>query len=228
MRISEFIPQSLIDYPDKICSIIFTSPCNLKCGYCHNPSLVKENPKNIPEENILSLLNTQKEFIDAVTITGGEPTLHNDLKDFIKKIKDLNIYVKLDTNGTNPKIIEELLKENLINYIAMDIKAPLSMYEKVVNTKINLEDIKLSIDIIKNSSILYEFRTTVVPIIIKSKQIEEISQCIANAKLYVLQQYHNIVVLDSKFKFIEPYEKNILEDFKKIAEKYIKKVEIRP
>jgi len=143
---------SLIDYPHKISAIIFTIGCNFKCPFCHNPELVnpKLYPEKIAEEEVFNFLKNRKEKLDAVVITGGEPTLHKELYQFISKIKSMDFLVKLDTNGTYPNILNRLIKDNLLNYIAMDIKGSLDRYEDVVATKVNLENIKDSINIILN------------------------------------------------------------------------------
>lgn len=143
---------SLIDYPHKISAIIFTIGCNFKCPFCHNPELVnpKLYPEKIAEEEVFNFLKNRKEKLDAVVITGGEPTLHKELYQFISKIKSMDFLVKLDTNGTYPNILNRLIKDNLLNYIAMDIKGSLDRYEDIVATKVNLENIKDSINIILN------------------------------------------------------------------------------
>lgn len=143
---------SLIDYPHKISAIIFTTGCNFRCPYCHNPELVnpKLYPERITEEEVFNFLKNRKEKLDAVVITGGEPTLHKDLYKFISKLKSMGFLIKLDTNGTYPNILNRLIKDNLLNYIAMDIKGSLDRYEEIVGTKVNLEKINESIKIILN------------------------------------------------------------------------------
>jgi pyruvate formate lyase activating enzyme len=143
---------SLIDYPHKISAIIFTIGCNFRCPFCHNPELVnpKLYPEKIPEKDVLEFLESRRGKLDAVVITGGEPSLHKDLYQFISKIKYMGFLVKLDTNGTNPNILNRLIKDNLLNYIAMDIKGSLDRYEEIVGTKVDLGKIKKSINIILN------------------------------------------------------------------------------
>lgn len=141
---------SLIDYPHKISAIIFTIGCNFRCPFCHNPELVNPElyPEKIPENNVFEFLESRREKLDAVVISGGEPTLHKDLYQFISKLKSMGFLIKLDTNGTYPNILNRLIKDNLLNYIAMDIKGSLDRYEEIVTTKVNLENIKDSINII--------------------------------------------------------------------------------
>src|SRR5574344_1018421 len=154
---------SLLDFPDKISAIVFTKGCNFHCGYCHNPELFELNsPENWNKNSIIEFLKTRVVKLDEVVVTGGEPTIYDDLVQFIKEIKHLNLLVKLHTNGTNPNMLDKLIKNNLIDYIAMDIKAPLDKYSFITNSKIATQLIQSSIDILKKSSVPFEFRTTVV------------------------------------------------------------------
>ncbi|MBR2386976.1 anaerobic ribonucleoside-triphosphate reductase activating protein, partial [bacterium] len=153
---------SLIDYPEKLTAVVFTIGCNFRCGYCHNPELIKlkEDSKILDEEDFFAYLEKRKGLLDAVTITGGEPTLQNDLADFIKRVKDMGFLVKLDTNGCSPEILEKLINEKLLDYIAMDIKNSIDNYNKVVRNFTDKEKILKSINLIMNSGVDYEFRTT--------------------------------------------------------------------
>ncbi len=197
--------MTLIDYPSKVAAIIFTVGCNFRCRFCYNTRLV--NPKlfkdfeTIEEEEIIMFLKTRIGKLDAVVITGGEPTLQFDLKIFIKKIKNMGFLVKLDTNGTNPNIIVDLLNEKLVDYIAMDIKNDLTEnnYQKIVNTNVDIKAIKKSIDLITNSGIDYEFRTTAAPGVTK-ESIKNIVNYIKGAKKYYLQEFQAGEVLDNTCK----------------------------
>ncbi|MGC8971837.1 MAG: anaerobic ribonucleoside-triphosphate reductase activating protein, partial [bacterium] len=154
---------SLIDYPGKISAVIFTKGCNFRCPYCHNPELVIFDGKDLIEEDyIFSFLREKRGKLDGVVLTGGEPTLQSDLINFLKEIKGLGFFTKLDTNGSNPEVIERLLEEKILDYIAMDIKANLEKYNDVTHSNVDIEKIKKSIDIIMHSGIDYEFRTTIV------------------------------------------------------------------
>ena len=133
MKIKGLQKQTLLDYPDKLACTIFIFGCNFRCGFCHNPELIVEDGREeIKEDYILDFLKERKGFIDAVCITGGEPTLNNDLPNFIRKVKELGFLVKLDTNGSNPEMLKQLIDDNLLDYIAMDIKAPLEKYDSMV------------------------------------------------------------------------------------------------
>ncbi|MEA5000849.1 MAG: anaerobic ribonucleoside-triphosphate reductase activating protein [Endomicrobiaceae bacterium] len=162
MRIGGFQKFSLIDFPQKTSAIIFTQGCNFRCEYCHNPELVYHNLFKIPisVEEIFSFLELRKKQLDAVVITGGEPTCQDDIEDFIYKIKTIGYLIKLDTNGSNPQILKSIIDKNLIDFIAMDIKAPFDKYSYLTCVPVDIEKIRSSIDIIKNSKIKFEFRTT--------------------------------------------------------------------
>lgn len=220
---------SLIDYPGKVASVIFLSRCNFRCPYCHNGELVfDEIKKDIPPEDILKFLEKKKKWLDGVCITGGEPTLHKGLVDFAREIKKRDFLVKVDTNGTNPSMVEQLLKEKLVDYIAMDIKAPLEEYEKVTKTKVDKKAIQKTINLLMESNIDYEFRTTVVPGLFDEKDAEEIGKWLKGAKKFCIQQFRNIdKTLDPEFQKIGSYNIGKLEEFKKIISRNIKNVEIR-
>ena len=207
MLIGGFQKQSLIDYPGKICSIVFTVGCNFRCPFCHNSELViPEQIKtlaDIKEEEVLNYLKDKHKFIDAVEITGGEPTLHKDLIDFIRKLKAMDYLVKLDSNGTHPEIIKKVINEGLIDYYAMDIKAPLNFesYNKVVGgvlTEEMFDKIKETIKIVMGSNIMYEFRTTAIKGLHTKGDIIQICKDIIGAKRYVIQKYNPENVLDEK------------------------------
>jgi len=221
MKIGGLQKLSLIDYPGKTAATVFLVGCNFKCGFCHNPELVKGNIPEISEKEFFSFLDERKDFLDGVCITGGEPTIHKDLISFVKKIKKKGFLVKLDTNGSNPEMLKKLL--GLIDFVAMDIKTSKKGYDKAVGKKVDFKKIEKSVELIKNSKVDYEFRTTVVPGIVGD--FEEIGKWLKGVKKYVLQQFQNKKVLDKSFKKIEPYSN--FKDFEKILKKYIKNIEIR-
>jgi pyruvate formate lyase activating enzyme len=201
MLIGGFQRFSLIDYPGKICAIVFTQGCNFRCPYCHNPELV--DPKlfshPIPEADIFAFLETRRGKLDAVVITGGEPTLQPDLIDFISKTKALNFLVKLDTNGSSPGILRELIELNIVDYLAMDVKAPLERYQEITNSKVDQAKIKASIELIRHSGLDYEFRTTVVKSQLGKNDILAIGKLIRGSKRYIMQKFVPETVLDQKF-----------------------------
>jgi pyruvate formate lyase activating enzyme len=231
MKIKGFIKNTLIDYPGKIAAMIFLPNCNFRCSFCFNPELIfdSEKLKDIKEEEILCFLKKQKKWIDGVVISGGEPTLHNDLPEFIKKIKDIGYLVRIYTNGANPEMLKQLIDDKMIDSIAMDIKAPLTEedYETVTNIKGMLERVKKSILLIMKSNLEYEFRTTVVPSVHSEKDIEEIAKHIRGAKLFVLQKFLPDNALDDKLKKLKTQSNEEMEKLAKIAEKYVKNVKWR-
>jgi len=224
MKIGGLQKFSLIDYPDRICAIIFTQGCNFRCGYCHNPELVLPEKflPSLDQSKILTFLQTRQGKLDAIVITGGEPTLHQDLPAFIKKIKKLGFLVKLDTNGTNPKMLEQLLDKKLLNYIAMDIKAPLEKYQKVVCRLVNVNQIKKSIRLIIKSQIDYEFRTTVVAGQLTKADLIKIGEVIQGAKNYVLQRFVPTKANNPDFLQRKSYSKAWFQQAQKKLKNYVK------
>ncbi|MBN2127367.1 MAG: anaerobic ribonucleoside-triphosphate reductase activating protein [Candidatus Diapherotrites archaeon] len=222
---------TLLDYPDKIACIFFTPGCNFRCGFCYNKQLVL-TPNTLPkitEQEALEFLEKRKKYLEAIVITGGEPTLHwNELKKFVLKAKKLGYLIKLDSNGTNPEAIKEAIEEKLIDYIAMDIKSSLENYSKAVGTEVNTENIKKSIELIMNSGIDYEFRSTIIPEIYSNKDAIKISELINGAKKYFLQQFVPAeTMIDESFKEKKRYSFSEAVELKKILEKTIQKVELR-
>lgn len=181
---------TLVDFPGKVAAIVFTQGCNFRCGYCHNPELLDFKIEPLcSEKEFFEFLKTRHGKLDGVVITGGEPTLQSGLYDFIKKIKALGFLVKLDTNGTNPEILKCLLSEKLIDYVAMDIKAPIDKYSDIIGVDIKKENILKSIGIIINSDIDYEFRTTVIKSQLSYNDFDKIGVMIKGARLYYLQKF---------------------------------------
>ena len=220
---------SLIDYPEKICAIVFTQGCNFRCPYCHNPELVEPKlfSQPIPEDEIFSFLEKRKGKLEAVEITGGEPTLQPDLIEFTEKIKDMGFLVKLDSNGTNPNIVEKAIKNKLVNYLAMDIKAPLEKYRDVVKVNVDTDKIKRSIDLMMNSGIDYELRTTVVKSLLNKNDLRKIGELIQGARLYVLQKFVPSKLLDPKFLREVNYSDEEFEEFKQMMLNYVEDCVIR-
>lgn len=213
---------SLIDFPEKISAIIFTQGCNFRCGYCHNPELLNRADAKYSEEEIFEFLKSRVGKLDGVVITGGEPTLQKDLKTFIEKIKGMGFCVKLDTNGTNPEMLEDLINSNLLDYVAMDIKSSIINYEKTVSVNVNIDNIKKSINLLKNSDIKYEFRTTVLKSLISKEDFEQIGKEIEGAKKYYLQKFVSTKIYDENLKDEQNYSD---EEFENIAQDLRKSIE---
>lgn len=191
MKISGFDKLTLLNYPDKLACTIFTSGCNLRCPFCHNSGLVTNNYNEISFDSIYEYLKKRIGILDGVCITGGEPLIHADIKNYIKKIKDLGYLVKIDTNGCNPKLLKELIDLKLVDYIAMDIKNIYSKYDITSGVKVNIDNIKKSISIIENSGIDYEFRTTIVKEFHSTQDIKEILSYISSNSNYYIQNFKN-------------------------------------
>jgi len=227
MKIKGLQKQTVIDYPKKIACTIFTFGCNFRCSYCHNPELVIDDGRpEIKKEVILEFLKNRKGFLDGVCITGGEPTINKDLPDFISKIKELGFLVKLDTNGSNPEMLKELIEKKLVDYIAMDIKAPLEFYENIANVKVNRKNIQKSIDLIKKMK-EYEFRITVVPEMFDGKQAKSIGEWLKGSKRFFIQQFRGIKTLDKNFINKKAFSKEELTDFCNILKPYFETCKIR-
>ncbi len=229
MQIKGFQKTSLVDYPGKIVSVIFLTNCNFRCPYCHNPEIVLNDPKieEIPEEEVINYIIAKKKWIDGICITGGEPSLHKDLDKFIAKVKKGGFLVKLDTNGSNPDMIKDLLDKKLLDFISMDIKSNLDNYEKVAKTKVDLEKIKQSVDLIKNSEIDYEFRTTVLPELHTREDLKKIGEWLKRSKSFAIQNFRPGKCLDPSYNKKKGFSKEELEDFRLMVEKYFEKVEVR-
>ncbi|MFA5431397.1 MAG: anaerobic ribonucleoside-triphosphate reductase activating protein [Candidatus Paceibacterota bacterium] len=228
MTIGGLQKVTLVDYPGKLACTVFLSGCNFRCPFCYSKELVLEREiKNHPqmsEDYFFDFLKEKKELLEGCVICGGEPTIHGELLiDFIRKIKKEGFLVKLDTNGTNPEVIKRLINEKLIDYVAMDIKAPLikEKYEGACGVGFDIEKIKESISLIKNSEINYEFRTTVVSGIHTEEDIINIAKGIAPANKYFIQRFRGEKgTIDSKFEtaipFSDQFYKNIEDAIKNL------------
>ncbi len=221
---------SLVNYPSKICSVLFIGGCNFLCHYCYNPSLVLTFPciPTIPIQKVLSELEARKKYVDGICITGGEPTIYDELPLLIKEIKKLGYSVKLDTNGTNPSMLKELIYNKIVDYIAMDIKATENNYYKIVGRKVDINSINESIKILLNSDIDYEFRTTLIKGELTEEDIITIGRWLRGAKRYCLQQFRNTTeLIDNSFKNKSCYSKSEMEVLKNKVEQYFNEVILR-
>lgn len=229
MLIAGLQKSSLLDYPERIAAVVFTCGCNFRCGYCHNPNILTavSSDKLTDETAVFSFLKQRVGKLDAVVVSGGEPTLMKDLEEFVERVKEMGFLVKLDTNGTNPETVKNLVKKGLLDYIAMDIKAPLNKYHKAANTDINTDKIVESIDFIVNCNLDYEFRTTVVKSQLDEKDFENIGKLIKGAKRYYLQKFVNARTLDPKFSEEKTYSDLEFEKIISILKNYIQEVYVR-
>jgi len=212
--------------------VLFTSGCNFDCPYCHNPDLANGCAKYSPfstENGVYDFLDSRKAFLDGVVISGGEPTLQKDLVSICEKVKNMGYPVKLDTNGSRPRVLKQLIDDGLVDYIAMDIKTDPFHYSPLIKKDCKPDNIISSIRIIMESELAYEFRTTCIKPIVNKQVIESISRRIKGAMLYVLQQFQNTDVLHPEFfqENEEPYDHDELLHFKSIAEPWVKRCIVR-
>ena len=221
---------SMIDYPGKISTIIFTGNCNMRCPFCQNPDLINnlEKMPDLDENKILNFLKKRKDKIDGVCISGGEPLIYEDIPELIKKIKDLGLLIKLDTNGLNPELLKKIIEEKIVDYIAMDIKSDKENYSKAAGINLDIKKIEESVELIKNSGINYEFRSTIVPDFFNEKIIENIGKWLKGSKKYTLQQFRSTVpLLDKSFEKKKPFKEEMFKKFKEILKKDIDNIGIR-
>ncbi|OGE83838.1 MAG: anaerobic ribonucleoside-triphosphate reductase activating protein [Candidatus Doudnabacteria bacterium RIFCSPHIGHO2_02_FULL_43_13b] len=221
---------TLIDYPGKLATTVFTVGCNFRCPFCHNPELVDSRQFTVNsnlEKEFFKFLKSRKGKLDGVCVTGGEPLIQPDIFEFIKKIKKLGFLVKLDTNGSRPDALKKIIDGKIVDYIAMDIKNSKKRYSETCGYKTDIKRLELSVDLIRNSGIDYEFRTTVVPGIHAEKDFADIVEWISGAKNYYLQKYREIKILDPRLKRKTKGKKIDLEKIKSKIEKNFGKVGIR-
>jgi pyruvate formate lyase activating enzyme len=193
---------SLVDYPGKTCAILFTRGCNFRCPYCHNPELVwpEQYAPEISLEGVMDFLRQRRGLLEAVTITGGEPTLHADLPAVARAIKELGFALKLDSNGSRPDVLRKLIEDGLVDYVAMDVKAPLSQYARVCGAEISVEPIRESIALLLQGRVDYEFRTTVDRALLDEQDLLEIGEMIRGAGKYYLQKLNDFNAKDPQSK----------------------------
>ena len=227
MQILGLNKTTLLDYPEHVAATVFTGGCNFRCPFCHNMDLVLgEVEPALSTEDFFAFLEKRKGILDGVCITGGEPTLQKDLLDFIRGIRDKGYLVKLDTNGYRPKVLEELLRENLLDYVAMDIKSSVENYPRVTGmADLDVTGIQESVSLLKSAGIPYEFRTTVVKGLHRIDEFDEIGRWLQGAEAYFLQAFReNEKVPD---KSLSSFSEAEMREMKQLAERYIERVELR-
>ncbi|MFH1288536.1 MAG: anaerobic ribonucleoside-triphosphate reductase activating protein [bacterium] len=230
MKIKGYIETSLVDWDGKITSVIFLPGCNFKCVFCHNHKLVSGGGDlpDIPWGEIKKKLLCYKGWIDGVCISGGEPAMNPELSGLIEEIKTLGFLVKLDTNGAFPDLLKNLFGKNLIDYAAMDLKAPLDeRYNIITQTNVDLSKIKESINLLLDGKIGYEFRTTLVPGYLGKEGLIAIAKEIKGAEKFVLQNFNPYDTLDVNLKKVQPYTETEMNEFKEAVEKYVRFSKVR-
>jgi pyruvate formate lyase activating enzyme len=220
MVIGGFQKFSLADFPGKISAIVFTRGCNFRCPYCHNPELVDPARfvQEVSEQEVLRFLASRVRQLQGVVITGGEPTLHADLPLVLAKIRELGFAIKLDTNGSNPDLLQGLIRDSLVDYIAMDIKAPLGAYRRVAGVPVRGEDIERSVDLVIGSGLLHEFRTTFVGSLLSTDDMKAIARIVRGCARYVVQGFRPSRTLDLKLRTTARPDRGSLQTIRKLME----------
>lgn len=231
MQIGGLQKVTLIDFPGRIAATVFLIGCNFKCPWCYSrelvlPEEIKKQPR-ISEKDFFDFLKERKGLLEGVVLCGGEPTINKELPAFIKKIRKAGFLVKLDTNGSNPKMLEKLINDNLIDYAAMDVKLPRERYPEIFGKKVKIGNIEKSIKILKQGKIDYEFRTTVVPTVLNKEDILKIAHWIKPAKRYYLQNFRPEKTINPKFEKIKPYPQEYLLEIQKAISPFFEVCQIR-
>jgi pyruvate formate lyase activating enzyme len=224
MKFSGIQKTSLVDYPNRVASVLFTPGCNLRCPYCHNWRIVIDpKPPFLNDEAALNILEERTRFVDAVVVTGGEPTIHKELPRFLKRLKKKGFAVKLDTNGLNPRALEECLP--YVDYVALDVKTSLGKYRRLGAE--NTAELVHTIEILKTGKVECEFRTTVVPGFISEEDIVEIGELVKGVKNFALQQFVPEDTLDKAFSSVKPYPMESIVSFGEQMKGYAENVTLR-
>lgn len=204
----------MIDYPGKIASVLFTQGCNFRCPYCHNAALVTDAQEAKDLEDVMDYLKSRKKFVDAVVISGGEPTLHADLLPFLKELKQEGFSIKLDTNGTRPNRLNQWINAGVIDFVAMDIKQAIPQYGHLVQKPVDLEAIEESVALIRMSGLPYEFRTTVYQEGFNEEDFHSIAKWLKGSPRYAIQNFHPQEELLAPAGEMTPFTVKALEELK--------------
>jgi len=229
MKIGGFQKASLIDYPGMISGVVFTQGCNFRCPYCHNPELVdpRRFGSTIPADDVIEFLGRRRGKLDAVTITGGEPTLQGHLPEFLEEIRRMGFLVKIDTNGASPEMMARLLAKKLVDYVAMDLKGPLDRYSAIVGVGVNRRDIETSIALLGSAGIPHEFRTTLVASLHTSPEVIKMAELISGAPKFVLQRFVPSKLLDPRLGRADCFPDHEIDAMREQLEKNLPCVAIR-
>jgi pyruvate formate lyase activating enzyme len=224
MKFSGLQKTSLVDFPNRVASVLFTPGCNLRCPYCHNWRIVVDpKPPFLNEETALSMLEARKKYVDAVVITGGEPTLHKELPKFLRKLKERGFTVKLDTNGFYPEVLEECLP--YVDYVALDVKTSLEKYGRL-GAKSTVGFLR-TLEMLKTGKVEYELRTTVVPGFVDIEDMARIGELVKGAKTFALQQFVSGDTLDKNLSSLKPYAQETITKYAEAMENYASNLVLR-
>lgn len=226
MKIGGIIPFTLVDFPGRPAAVVFAAGCNLRCPFCHNPELVTGSGE-LDTAEVLAFLETRQGKLQGVCISGGEPTLYPGLVEFITQVKDLGFQVKLDTNGTSPQVLEELLGKGLLDYVAMDVKSSLEKYELACGKKVDPEKVVESVELLRSWEISYELRTTAVPGLVELSDLSSLGKWLGRVPKYVLQQFRPAKTLDPKLSTVKPYDAAWFNEAVKLAHGWADEVMVR-
>ncbi|MGE3279134.1 MAG: anaerobic ribonucleoside-triphosphate reductase activating protein [Candidatus Altimarinota bacterium] len=220
---------TLLDYPGKIAAIVFTQGCNFACGYCHNPTMIPvidEQKPELHQKNILKFFRSRRGLLDGIVVSGGEPTLQKGLLDFLEKVKEMDFLIKLDTNGSNPEKLRQVIKRGLVDYLALDVKATKQKYRDLVKNDAANKVLE-TISLIKNSGVDYEFRSTILPHCHDEQDIREMGEMIKGCKRWYLQSFRATKTLLRSFQQQQSFTTYELQHLQVVAEQYAERVEVR-
>jgi pyruvate formate lyase activating enzyme len=224
MKFSGIQKTSLIDFPDRIATVLFTPGCNLRCPFCHNWRIVLDpKPPFLNEETVIRILEKRKKYVDAVVVTGGEPTIHKEIPKFLKKLKGKGFAVKLDTNGFFPEVLKECLP--FVDYVALDVKTSLEKYGRL-GAKETVDFLR-TVEILKNGKVDYEFRATVVPGFVDEEDIEKMGEIVKGGKCFAFQQFIPGDTLDKTFNNVKPYAAEVISKFADVMKQYVDEIMLR-
>ena len=224
MKFSGIQKTSLIDFPDRIATVLFTPGCNLRCLFCHNWRIVLDpKPPFLNEETVIRILEKRKKYVDAVVVTGGEPTMHKEIPIFLKKLKEKGFAVKLDTNGFFPQVLKECLP--YVDYVALDVKTSLEKYGRL-GAKDTVDFLR-TVEILKNGKVDYEFRATVVPGFVDEEDIEKMGEIVKGGKCFAFQQFIPGDTLDKVFNNVNPSSPRVVDEFASVMKRYVANVTVR-
>jgi len=224
MKFSGLQKTSLVDFPNRVASVLFTPGCNLRCPFCHNWRVVLDpKPPFLNEEAALRILDERRGFVDSVVVSGGEPTIHRDLPKFLEKLKERGFTVKLDTNGFNSHMLEDCLP--FVDFVALDVKTSLGKYERL-GAK-DTGEFVCTVDMLKTGKVSYEFRATVVPGFVDAEDVPSMGELVRGAKAFVFQQFVPGDTLDKSFDLVKPYSPECIMSFAESMRKYVENVTLR-